>query len=479
MLRAVHGPTDLAWRDAVELEASLRARELSAVELVEHHLERIARIDPAVNAVVTVDAAGARAQAASGRRGTDPGRRARAAARAARRGQGPHGHGGAAHDLRLADLPRPRARRRRGGGRAAARCGCGDRRQDEHAGVRRRVADLQPGLRRHPQPLRPRADGRRLQRRGRGGRRVRARPARRRVRPRELDPQPRVVLQRRRPTSHARPHPRRLLGRRVGHDAGAGADRPQRAGHRPLPARRGWSRSARPALAARRPASRPRARARRRHRRDARGVEPQPGRPAGGAGGDRRAGARADGAGRARLHGRRRGARPGHRRRGVRDPARRRLRRGPRGAPRRAPRPRQGHRRLERRAGARAARRGRGPGDRAADGGVPPHAGPSWKRTTCWRCRSRRWCRSRSRSSGRARSPARPCRTTSRGCARARASRAVGCPAIAVPGGFTPEGLPVGLQLVGRPGGEHALLRVAYAFEQATRHGLRRPPVAV
>jgi amidase len=54
----------------------------------------------------------------------------------------------------------------------------------------------------------------------------------------------------------------------------------------------------------------------------------------------------------------------------------------------------------------------------------------------------------------------------------------VGCPAIAVPGGFTPEGLPVGLQLVGRPGGEHALLRVAYAFEQATRHGLRRPPVA-
>ena len=55
----------------------------------------------------------------------------------------------------------------------------------------------------------------------------------------------------------------------------------------------------------------------------------------------------------------------------------------------------------------------------------------------------------------------------------------VGCPAIALPGGFTPEGLPVGLQLVGRPGGEQALLRVAHAFEQATRHGLRRPPVAV
>jgi amidase len=53
-----------------------------------------------------------------------------------------------------------------------------------------------------------------------------------------------------------------------------------------------------------------------------------------------------------------------------------------------------------------------------------------------------------------------------------------GCPAISVPAGFTPDGLPVGLQLVGRHGGELALLRLAYAFEQATRTGDRRPELA-
>jgi amidase len=42
-----------------------------------------------------------------------------------------------------------------------------------------------------------------------------------------------------------------------------------------------------------------------------------------------------------------------------------------------------------------------------------------------------------------------------------------GLPAISVPCGFTPEGLPVGLQLVGRRGGDLPLLRLAHAFERA------------
>jgi amidase len=51
-----------------------------------------------------------------------------------------------------------------------------------------------------------------------------------------------------------------------------------------------------------------------------------------------------------------------------------------------------------------------------------------------------------------------------------------GFPAISVPGGFTPDGLPVGLELLGRAWSEPQLLKLAYAFEQFTRH--RRPPTS-
>lgn len=49
------------------------------------------------------------------------------------------------------------------------------------------------------------------------------------------------------------------------------------------------------------------------------------------------------------------------------------------------------------------------------------------------------------------------------------------CPAISVPGGFTAGGLPVGLQLVGRRRDDVGLLKIAAAFEQATGFGARRP----
>lgn len=49
-----------------------------------------------------------------------------------------------------------------------------------------------------------------------------------------------------------------------------------------------------------------------------------------------------------------------------------------------------------------------------------------------------------------------------------------GQPAITVPMGFTPDGLPLGLQLLARPFDEGKLIQYAYAYEQATRY--RRPP---
>jgi amidase len=50
-------------------------------------------------------------------------------------------------------------------------------------------------------------------------------------------------------------------------------------------------------------------------------------------------------------------------------------------------------------------------------------------------------------------------------------------PAISVPAGFTPEGLPVGLQIVGRARDDWGVLQLAHAFEQATGHWRQRPPL--
>jgi amidase len=64
---------------------------------------------------------------------------------------------------------------------------------------------------------------------------------------------------------------------------------------------------------------------------------------------------------------------------------------------------------------------------------------------------------------------------TSRGANRALASF-MAYPAISVPAGFAPEGLPVGIEFLGRPFSEDTLLRIAYAYEQRTHH--RRPPAS-
>lgn len=51
-----------------------------------------------------------------------------------------------------------------------------------------------------------------------------------------------------------------------------------------------------------------------------------------------------------------------------------------------------------------------------------------------------------------------------------------GLPAISIPAGFA-EGLPVGMQIIGKPFSEETLLNIAHAYQQATEWHKRKPPI--
>jgi len=53
-----------------------------------------------------------------------------------------------------------------------------------------------------------------------------------------------------------------------------------------------------------------------------------------------------------------------------------------------------------------------------------------------------------------------------------------GLPCISVPVGFNADGLPMGMQLIGRPQGDHAVLQLAHAYAQAAQEVLRVEPKA-
>ncbi len=55
----------------------------------------------------------------------------------------------------------------------------------------------------------------------------------------------------------------------------------------------------------------------------------------------------------------------------------------------------------------------------------------------------------------------------------------LGLPGISIPAGFSADGLPIGLQIVGKRGGETAVLRAAAAFEEVRPWADRVPPVAL
>jgi aspartyl-tRNA(Asn)/glutamyl-tRNA(Gln) amidotransferase subunit A len=55
---------------------------------------------------------------------------------------------------------------------------------------------------------------------------------------------------------------------------------------------------------------------------------------------------------------------------------------------------------------------------------------------------------------------------------------ALGLPAVSIPCGFSPSGMPIGLQIVGRHGDDHVVLRAAALYERTAGPGYRRPPMA-
>jgi aspartyl-tRNA(Asn)/glutamyl-tRNA(Gln) amidotransferase subunit A len=54
-----------------------------------------------------------------------------------------------------------------------------------------------------------------------------------------------------------------------------------------------------------------------------------------------------------------------------------------------------------------------------------------------------------------------------------------GLPAISIPCGFDSKGLPIGMQLIGKPFQEGDILRAAYTYEQNMDHHLKSPLLSI
>ena len=180
---------ELTRLTAAELAEKIHSREVSAVEVAQAHLDRIAAVDAHGARLPARRRRGRARVGGPGRRRA--GRRHPAGLAAGRRAAGAQGrlhHGRHAHHLRVED-PRglaPAVRRHRH--RAAARGRDHDPGQDEHGRVRDGLVHRALGLRPHPQPVGHRPHPRRLRRRlGRGAGRLRG-AAGHRHRHRRLDP---------------------------------------------------------------------------------------------------------------------------------------------------------------------------------------------------------------------------------------------------------------------------------------------------
>ena len=124
------------------------------------------------------------------------------------------------------------------------------------------------------------------------------------------------------------------------------------------------------------------------------------------------------------------------------------------------------------------------PGDLLRRGAEPARPDPEGVRAR--RCSPRSMCWSRRPSAPACRRWRRPTSTTARRAPRrkfmavsanTRPFNYLGLPAVSVNCGFDPNGLPIGLQIAGRPFAEARVLKVADAYQRDTDLHTRRPPV--
>ena len=157
--------TDITFLDASALAERIRTRALSSVEVVQAHLDRIAALNPKINAVVDHCARSARRCPRSGR-GGPRGSTTWTVARRSLHRQRQHRHCWRADSARFAHLSRAHARLRRGErgtheeGRRNPAC------QDQPAGILLLDREQQPTERTIQQPMGPVAHAGRFERWG-------------------------------------------------------------------------------------------------------------------------------------------------------------------------------------------------------------------------------------------------------------------------------------------------------------------------
>ena len=230
----------LTRKTARELTQLIRSKAVSPVEVLDAYLNAIEKLNPKINAIVTLAAEQARDGGQARRSSGDEGRQARPPPRATDRRQGCDPDRRHPHHLRLATLQGLRADR---GCRSGAPPQSRRRHracQDQHAGIRRRRQHQQRAVRADPQSVEPGAEPGRLVRRL-GCRRRRPHVADRAWhRFRLLDPHTRGVLRHRRHSRDAGPYAEPSAALAVGSGSGARAAGAGRRGCGALSRRQHW-----------------------------------------------------------------------------------------------------------------------------------------------------------------------------------------------------------------------------------------------